>query len=156
MHSIKKVSTMKKGVFFLAALFCAAFTPMLNAQDVDKEMAAFAQQFQDAYNKEDHAALKTFYAADAKRIAKDGSAINGADAIAAFWEAQFKGSDATLALVQESVVWKDNVHAYVTHGTYHVTGVSAKGDKIDISGKYANTMLKVDGAWKITESALVD
>jgi len=150
---------MKKQIkfsLFFAALLCAAFIPALNAQDVDKEMAAFAQQFQDAYNKEDHATLKTFYTADAKRVAKDGSTITGAEAIGAFWEAQFKGADATLVLTLQGVVWKDNVHAYVASGTYHVTGVSAKGDKIDISGKYANTMLKVDGAWKISESVLAE
>ncbi len=148
---------MKKQIklnFFFAALLFAAFTSASYAQDVDKEMAAFAQQFQDAYNKEDHATLKTFYTTDAKRVAKDGSTITGAEAIGAFWEAQFKGTDATLVLTQQSVAWKDVLHAYVASGTYHVTGVSAKGDKIDISGKYANTMLKVDGAWKISESTL--
>lgn len=139
---------------FFTALLCAAFTPVLNAQDVDKEMAAFVQQFQDAYNKEDHATLKTFYTDDATRVAKDGTSITGAAAIGAFWEAQFKGADATLALTLQSVVWKDNVHAYVANGTYHVTGTSAEGAKIDASGKYANTMLRVNGAWKISESML--
>ncbi len=141
---------------FFAMLWCATFTPALNAQDVDKEMTAFVQQFQDAYNKEDHATLKTFYTADAKRVAKDGTAISGAEAIGAFWEAQFKGADATLVLTSQSVVWKDNVHAYVASGTYQVTGTTAKGDKIDLSGKYVNTMLKVNGAWKISESVLAD
>ena len=139
---------------FFAALLCAAFTPALNAQDVDKEMATFAQQFQDAYNKEDHATLKTFYTADAVRVAQDGTSITGAEAIGALWEAQFKGADAALVLQQLSVGWSDFNHAYIAKGTYHVTGVSAKGDKIDISGKYANIMLQVNGAWKISKSVL--
>jgi ketosteroid isomerase-like protein len=78
------------------------------------------------------------------------------DAIGAFWEAQFKGADAKLALSQQVVVWKDNVHAYVVSGAYHVVGTTAKGDPVDVSGKYSNIMLKVDGAWKISESALTD
>ena len=45
---------------FFTALLCAAFTPALTAQDVDKEMAAFAQQFQDVYNKENQPNLKPF------------------------------------------------------------------------------------------------
>ena len=140
--------------FFFAILCCAAFTSTLNAQDLDQEMVAFAQQFQDAYNKEDHATLKTFYTDDAKRLAKDGTAITGAEAIGAFWAEQFKGSDATLTLKQQSVGWKDNLHAYVASGTYHVSGTTVKGDKFEISGKYINTMLKQNGVWKIAESAL--
>lgn len=148
---------MKKQIkfsLFFAALFCAAFTPVLNAQDVDKDMAAFTQRFQEAYNKEDHATLKTYYTADAVRVAADGTTITGADAIGAFWEAQFKGADVTLVLTPQSVVWKDNVHAYVASGSYHVTGTSANGEKIDVSGKYTNTMLQENGAWKIARTML--
>lgn len=143
-------------LFACIALLCVLCPAHLNAQDVEHEMASFAASFQDTYNKEDHAGLKNFYTADAKRVAKDGSTLSGADAIGAFWEAQFKGADATLVLTQQSVVWKDNVHAYVSSGTYRVTGTTAKGEKIDTSGKYANTMLKVNGAWKIAESVLTD
>ena len=135
-----------------ATLLCAGFSTTLSAQDVDKEMADFAQQFQDAYNKEDHATLKTFYTADAVRIGSDGSSITGADAIGAFWAEQFKGSDATLVLKQTSAVWKDVCHCTVSTGTYHVSGTTVKGDKIEVSGTYSNEMLKVDGAWKMAKS----
>jgi len=148
---------MKKQIKFsplFAALLFAAFTPTLYAQDVDKEMHAFAQQFQEAYNKEDHAALKTFYADDAVRVAQDGSSITGAEAIRAFWEAQFKATDARLTLQQQLVSWSDFNHAYVSKGTYHVKGASASGEKIDVSGKYSNIMLQVNGAWKISKSEL--
>ena len=97
-----------------AVLLCAGFTTTLSAQDVDKEMADFANRFQDAYNKEDHATLKTFYTADAVRVGSDGTSITGADAIGAFWAEQFKGSDATLALKQATVAWKDVCHCYVS------------------------------------------
>lgn len=139
---------------FFTALLCAAFTPALNAQDVDKEMTAFAQQYQDAYNREDHATLKTFYTDDAVRVAEDGTSISGAEAIRAFSEAQFKGADVALVLQQQSVGWSDFNHAYIAKGTYHVKGLSAKGDNIDISGKYSNIMLQVNGAWKIAKSML--
>lgn len=145
---------MKQLIFLFAALWAITSTTTLNAQDVDKEMAAFAQQFQDAYNKEDHATLKTFYTDDAKRVAQDGSTISGAEAIRVFWETQFQGADVTLVLTPQNVAWRDFLHAYVASGTYQVTGTTAKGEAINLSGKYANTMLKVNGAWKISESVL--
>lgn len=149
---------MKKQIQFslvFAALFCAAFSSTLSAQDVDKEMAAFAQQYQDAYNREDYAALKAFYTDDAVRVAEDGSSITGAEAIRAFLEAQFKGADVKLTLQQHGVTWSDFNHAYTSGGTYQAKGTSADGQKIDVSGKYSNIMLKVDGAWKMSKSTLL-
>lgn len=139
---------------FFAVFLCAAISTSLNAQDVDKEMEVFAKGFQDAYNKEDHATLKTFYTADATRVARDGTSITGAEAIGAFWAEQFKGADATLTLKPTSVVWKDASHAYIATGTYHVTGATVKGDKLDLSGTYTNTMIKENGAWKMAKSVL--
>lgn len=150
---------MKKHIrfyLFFATLLYAALTPTLNAQDVDKEFAAFTQRFQDAYNKEDHAAIQTFYTADAVRVAKDDTSITGAEAIGAFWAAQFKDNDATLALTQTLVSWSDANHAYVAKGTYKVTGVTAKGGTINLSGAYTNIMLQQNGAWKIAKSVLSD
>ena len=139
---------------FFTALLCAAFTPALVAQDVDTEMTAFARQYQDAYNREDHATLKTFYTDDALRVAGDGTTISGAEAIRVFLETQFKGADVTLVVRQQSVGWSDFNHAYVAKGTYQVKGRSVQGDNIDISGKYSNVMLQVNGAWKIAKSML--
>lgn len=139
---------------FFAAFLSAAFTCPLQAQDVDKEMATFAQQFQDAYNKEDHATLQTYYTADAVRVASDGTSITGAGNIGAFWAAQFKDADLTLSLTQTLVSWSDANYAYVAKGTYQVTGATAKGDKINLSGTYSNIMSKQDGAWKIVKSML--
>lgn len=157
--TLHNTTTMKKHIRFsllFAGLLCAAFTCSLQAQDVDKELAAFAQQFQDAYNKEDHATLQTFYTADATRVAKDGTSITGAENIGAFWAAQFKGADATLSLAQTLVSWSDANYAYVTKGTYQVTGTTANGDKINLSGTYSNIMSKQNGAWKIAKSVLGD
>ena len=139
-----------------AFFLCAGFTTTLSAQDVENEMEDFAKRFQDAYNKEDHATLKTFYTADATRVGSDGASITGAEAIGAFWAEQFKGADVTLVLKQTSTVWRDVSHAYVTTGTYHVSGTSVKGDKIEASGTYSNEMLKQDGVWKMAKSVLVN
>jgi ketosteroid isomerase-like protein len=140
--------------FACALLLIGAFCSNLNAQDVDKALAAFTQQFQDAYNKEDHAALQTFYTADAVRVDREGKSITGAEQIGAFWAEQFKGADATLSLVQTLVSWSDANHAYTAKGTYKVTGTTSKGDKFDLSGSYTNIMLQQNGVWKIAKSVL--
>ncbi|MEY3241998.1 MAG: hypothetical protein RIR11_3437 [Bacteroidota bacterium] len=150
---------MKKHIQFsllFLALLGGIFTSALQAQDVDKELAAFTQQFQDTYNKEDHATLQTMYTTDATRVAKDGSSTVGAAAIGAYWAAQFKAADATLALTPTLVSWSDANHAYIAKGTYQVTGVTTKGDKINVSGTYSNIMLKENEVWKIAKSVLVD
>jgi len=148
---------MKKLIHFshlIFALMLSGFTTTLMAQDVSEEMKTFVQQFQDAYNKEDHNALRQLYTADAKSPGSQGAVLTGQDAIAAYWEARFKGTDAVLTLQQDRTDWSDLNHAYVAKGTYKLVGVTAKGDKVDISGKYANTMVKTDGAWKIAEATL--
>jgi ketosteroid isomerase-like protein len=96
------------------------------------------------------------YTTDATRVAKDGSSTVGAAAIGAYWAAQFKAADATLALTPTLVSWSDANHAYIAKGTYQVTGVTTKGDKINVSGTYSNIMLKENEVWKIAKSVLVD
>jgi ketosteroid isomerase-like protein len=138
----------------IAALLCLTLATAAQAQDVDKALAAFTQQFQDAYNKEDHATLQTLYTADAVRVDREGNSITGAEQIGAFWAAQFEGADVTLSLAQTLVSWSDANHAYLAKGTYRVIGKTAKGDKLDFSGTYTNIMLQQDGAWKIAKSVL--
>ncbi len=139
---------------FSAAFLGLAFSATAQSQDPEKELAAFAQQFQDTYNREDHATLQTYYTADAVRVAQDGTSISGAEQIAAYYAGQFKGADVSLTIVQTGVHWSDAQHAYVTKGTYRVSGTSAKGDKIEVAGSYSNVMLWKDGAWKIDRSVL--
>ena len=133
-------------------LFCVDFATVTYGQDTDKELFAFAQKYQDAYNKEDHATLKTFYTADAQRIAQD--TIIGAEAISTQLAAQFKSTDATIQIVQEKVSWSDFNHAFTSSGTYHLKGKNTAGKDIDFVGKFSNVMLKENGVWKIAKSFL--
>ena len=137
---------------FFTLLLCITTTAATFGQDADKELHAFAQNYQDAYNKEDHATLKTFYTDDAQRIAKD--TITGSEAIAAQLARQFAASDATIQITQESVSWSDFHYTMIASGTYTVKGTDAAGKAIDFSGKFSNFMLKKDGVWKISRSIL--
>jgi ketosteroid isomerase-like protein len=137
----------------LAAFLCLLLSTASQAQD-DAVFAAFAQQFQDAFNKEDHAALQALYTPDAVRVDREGKTITGAEQIGAFWAEQFKNTDMILSLHQTSVSWSDAEHAFVAKGTYRVAGTTVGGDKLDFSGSYQNTMLEKEGVWKIAKSVL--
>ena len=152
MKFIDQKTLIQRAAIAFLLLFCTTFATVTYGQDTDKELLAFAQKYQEAYNKEDHATLKTFYTTDARRIAQD--TIVGAEAIRTQLEAQFKSADATIQIVQEKVSWSDFNHAFVSSGTYHLKGKNTAGKAIDFVGKFSNVMLKQNGIWKISTSFL--
>lgn len=146
---------MKKLLFLAALLGC---TMLLQAQSVNDEadMHTFARKFMAAYNAGDHAALGKMYLDDAVRIDQEGKEIKGADNIAAYFADQFLKNNATLLLKQTGLGWSDREHAWVAGGTYEVYGKTNVYDiPIDITGQYANAMLKKGGQWKIAKSVLM-
>ena len=42
----------------------------------------------------------------------------------------------------------------IAKGTYHVKGTAA-GEPVDITGTYTNTLVKVNGEWKVSKNVLV-
>ncbi len=139
----------------LAAAFMimAAFINPLKAQNHKKEMVKLAKKFQNSYNKKDANALKEFYTTDAVRINTDGTTINGNEAIGAGFADEFKsGVSKIKIIVDKAVTGSDG--SVTTTGTYHATGASTTGEKIDISGNFTNTTVKEDGHWKISKSVL--
>ncbi|MBC7536093.1 MAG: nuclear transport factor 2 family protein [Ferruginibacter sp.] len=145
---------MKKSIKFglLVTLAVAAFINPLKAQEATKELAAFTQKFQDAYNKKDDKALKEMYTKDAIRTTSDKKTIIGNEAIGAQFAEYFK-DDITIEIKQTKVVTATDGTATAT-GTYHVTGTSKTGEKIDRQGGYNNKAVKVKGQWKISKNVL--
>ena len=147
---------MKKTIklsLLLAVLFITAFSSHLKAQTADAEIQVLTRQFQDAYNKEDAKAIKAMYTADAVRVEVDGKTTNGAEGVKAIYETQFKNGDATVLINSVNVVSQNNTNATAT-GTFHVNGKTVKGDKIDLTGAYTNTLVKQNGQWKISKTVL--
>lgn len=123
---------------------------------VGLEMRDLMKRFQDAFNREDAATLKTMFTADAVRTATDGTITKGA-AIIDFYTQGFADADVTnvVSLANVSPQFDGSV---IFTGTYHLTGRSAKGERIVREGAYSNTAVKENGQWKIsrnTQSKLV-
>jgi uncharacterized protein (TIGR02246 family) len=144
---------MKKIIQFilLTVLAVTAFINPLKTQDAAKELTAFTKKFEQIYNKKDDKALKEMYTKDATRTNTDGTVVTGNEAIGALFAELFKGK-ISLVLVQDKVVTADGITTAT--GNYHVTGTSAKGEKIDRKGIYTNTVVKENGDWKISKSVL--
>jgi uncharacterized protein (TIGR02246 family) len=151
-----KKTNMKKSIklsLLSAVISVTAFVTPLKAQDATKELAAFTKKFQAAYNNKDDKTLKTMYTDDATRIGTDGTTSTGCDSIAAQFKDYFTANKVTIVIKQDKVDTQADGSATAT-GTYHVTGTSNTGEKIDRSGTYTNTVVKVKGHWKISKSVL--
>jgi len=147
---MKKI--IKRGMLLTLAAITSFVIPSI-AQDATKELQQFTKKFQAAYNGKDDKALKTFYLDDATRTAADGTVSNGSDAIVAQFKDYFTENKVTIDLKQTGVTTEADGNTTAT-GTYHVTGTSKSGEKIDRSGGYTNTVVKEKGHWKISKSVL--
>lgn len=146
-----------KNLLFLNLILCVTLFSSVQAQSVNDEadMHVFARKFMAAYNEGDHAAIRKMFTDDAVRIDPEGKVLNGGDNIGAYFADQFRLNNLTLLIRQNDLKWSDYEHGWIAHGTYQVYGTTNVYDiKIDQAGKYANTMLKVDGQWKIVKSVL--
>ena len=146
---MKKIIKMSLLLVFAAV---AAFINPLKAQDASKELILFTRKFEENYNKKNDKALKEMYTKDATRTTTDGKVATGNEAIRAAFAEVFKDK-VTVTIKQDKVVTATDGTVTAT-GTYHVTGISAKGEKIDRSGSYTNTLVKEDGIWKISKNVL--
>jgi hypothetical protein len=86
-YPTKSMLTLMKLNRFYAVLICAAFFTSLSARNIDREMLAYVQQFESAYNKEDHNALRTTFIAGSVMFSQN--TLTGAEAIAAQYSLQF-------------------------------------------------------------------
>ena len=137
-------------------LVLAAFVNPVKAQNHKKEMAKFAKDYQNAYNKKDVKALQQFYTADAVEINIDGTTINGNEAIGASMTDQFKRVSDKIKITPDNSVSNSDgsVTGTGSYYVYHLTGTSEKDEQIDGGGNFTNTIVKENGHWKISKSVL--
>lgn len=147
-----------KNLLLLAAFLCAAsLTGTLQGQSATDEQAirVFVRDFMNAYNRQDAAALKVLFTADAVTITPDGDSTRGADQIAQRFEDQFVRNDVTLLIRQIGLTWSDAQHALVTTGTYESYGTTYVYDiPFRKTTAYRNTMVQENGQWKIARSVV--
>ncbi|MEO5892609.1 MAG: nuclear transport factor 2 family protein [Ferruginibacter sp.] len=115
-----------------------------------KDVRVITQSFQDAYNKEDAAALKAMFTADAQNILPDGKTIKGAVNVAADYAEAFKNANVSITIKPANVQPQFDGSMIAT-GTFSLYGTSVKGDRIAFSGSFANKLVSQNGQWKLAE-----
>src|SRR5260221_9635666 len=147
---------MKKTIKFsllLALVSVTAFINPLKAQDVKKELEGFTKKFQDAYNKKDDKALKMMFTTEAVRTDANGVITTGDENIRAAMVTAWADSKPAIGIKQEKAE-KQNDGTSIATGTYHITGTTNAGEKLDINGSYTNTVVKEKGKFKISKMVL--
>jgi len=134
------------------ALWMAWVNP-LTAQNTNTDMSALAKKYESAYNQKDIKVIKGMYTKDAVRVNTDGSRTTGSEAIAELVNADFKNNKTIVKIKVDKNV-KESDGSITSTGTYHVTGATGSGEKIDFKGAFTNTTVKEGGKWKIAKSVL--
>jgi len=144
-----------KKLFFLAALLgCTTFLQAQSPKD-EAAMYTLTRNYMAAYNAGDHTALQAMYTDDAVRMDPEGNRIEGAKNIAAELAKQLRENNLTALIKHDAMHWSDAENAWVATGTYQIYGISYVYDiEIDRHGRYANTLQKEEGEWKIAKSVL--
>ena len=148
---------MKRTIKFtvlLAIAFCIALVNPLNAQNINNDMATLAKKYESAYNRKDVKALKGMYTKDAVRVNPNGITTTGIDAIGDSLTADFKNNKVIKVTIKADKSAKESDGSVTSTGTYHVTGTTKKGEKIDFKGAYTNTIVPEGGKWKIAKMVL--
>jgi len=148
---------MKRTIKFsllLAIGFCIALVNPLTAQNINNDMNALAKKYESAYNRKDVKALKSMYTKDAVRVNPNGNTITGIDDIGDSLTLDFKNNKVVMVKIIADKSVKESDGSVTAIGTYHVTGTTKKGEKIDFKGAYTNTVVKEGDKWKIAKMVL--
>jgi ketosteroid isomerase-like protein/quinol monooxygenase YgiN len=123
-----------------------------NMNTVGIEVRELVKQFQNAYNREDVATLKTLLANNVVRTA-GGATQTGIGEVSELFAKSFADADVNSAILMANVVPQFDGSAIIT-GTYHLNGRAVKGNRVTVDGAYTNTAVKENGAWKISRMTL--
>lgn len=85
-HESRKRLTMRTVICFLATLCAIALSTPSTAHTVQEAIEEANSQFAQALNKGDAATVASFYTADATVLPPGAEAVNGRDAVRAFWQ----------------------------------------------------------------------
>ena len=117
------------------------------------EIRALTKAFQDAYNREDIATLKTLHTNDIVRTGSDGTTQTGIGQVAEMLTKNFADADVNSAILMTDVKPQFDGSVIFT-GTFHQNGRAVKGNRVKVDGAYTNTAIKENGAWKISRIAV--
>jgi isopenicillin-N N-acyltransferase like protein len=128
-------------ISLLATLMAAVFVMPLHAQNdgYRKAVAHLLQQFEQAFNREDTAALQRLFSDNAVFIPNYGKPIVNPKAIGAFWAAKWERPDGELQF-SEPETWRKAKHGYVGNGNYQMIRRNG-GEKTIISAGWYSIAL---------------
>ena len=116
---------------------------------VGLEIRALTKAFQNAYNREDIATLKTLHTSDIVRTQSDGTKQSGIGQVAELLAKSFADADVNSAILMTDVKPQFDGSVIFT-GTFHQNGRAVNGKRVTVDGAYTNTAIKENGAWKIS------
>ncbi len=123
-----------------------------NMNQVALELRNLTKQFQDAYNREDVATLKTLLTNDVAVTSGDRKET-GIGQVTELYTNDFADADVNSVILMTDVRPQFDGSAIIT-GTYHLNGRAVKGNRITVDRAYTNTAVKENGAWKISRMVL--
>jgi len=143
--------TIQIGLYMMIASLILTIPSM--AQDLKKEMADLTAKYEKAYNAKDVKTLVSMYTAEAVRDFSDGRHYSGTGEIEAAMTEEFAASSLKVS-IHPGAYDVNPDGTLVSKGTYHLEG-TAGTEAVNTNGSYTNTLVKVNGQWKITKSSLV-
>ncbi|MGD8325194.1 MAG: nuclear transport factor 2 family protein [Gammaproteobacteria bacterium] len=109
------------------------------------EVQTLANDWVEAYNNHDRAALAALYEDDAALMMHGGPSIGGRRSIGDFWAQDFQeGNPLTLLTVTHAV---DGIDMVLVHGNYEVVG---RADGMTLgAGRFAHIWFEENGEWRL-------
>jgi uncharacterized protein (TIGR02246 family) len=112
--SVEKIREVTKHAMVLALAFCLAAALPASAQDKG-ELQKLADQWTDAYNKNDIGTASRMYADDAVLLPPETDMIRGKEAIRTFWQKEAeRTTDLKVTITDVKPLGSTNAHAVFT------------------------------------------
>ncbi len=134
-----------RGLMFAVPLLLAASPSM--AQGITSDIQKLENQFAQAANKQDAAAVAQFYTEDATALPAGADMVKGRDGIQKLWDAILKSGTSNLMLTTVSV--EDYGQAAREIGQFSFDAHGQQGQSSKVEGKYVVVWKKIGGDWRL-------
>ena len=139
----------------LVAAFFALATMPLTAQDTEQELSAFAQKWQEAFNRGDHATLATMYTQEVVFLNADGTTNKvSSEQIGAQFEQDFKAATSEIDIKLTRMMSQPGGKVKIS-GTFSTKNTDSKsGETSDTNGTFNHEVVKEGNHWKLCQISI--
>ncbi len=134
-----------RGLMFAIPLLLAASPSM--AQGIASDIQKLEDQFAQAANKQNAAAVAQFYTEDATVLPAGADMVKGRDGIQKLWGALIKDNSPNLMLTTVNV--EDYGQAAREIGQFSFDAHGQQGQVSKVEGKYVVVWKKIGGEWRL-------